>query len=54
MFLNSTKDSLIWIKKPDQEIEWGGAISKVELARVILVPKGVVLLSGRSGLKNPL
>jgi len=38
-FLNSTYNSLIQIEKLDQEIEGGGAISKVELARVFLVPK---------------
>ncbi len=31
MVLNSTKDSLIRIEKPDQEIEGGGAVSNVEL-----------------------
>jgi hypothetical protein len=54
MVLNSTKDSLIQIEKSDQEIKGGGAISKVELARVILALKGVVLLRGGSGLNNPL
>ena len=32
----------------------GGAVSKVELARVILAPNGAVLLSGGSGFNNPL
>ncbi len=50
-FLNSTRDGLVRIEKPDQEIE-GGAISKVESTRVILVPNGVVLLRGCSGLSN--
>ncbi len=50
MFLKSTKDSLIQIEKLDREIEGEEPVSKVELARVILVPKGAVLLRGRSGL----
>ncbi len=54
MFLNSTKDSLIRIEKLDQEIEGEEPVSKVESARVILAPKGAVLLRGRSGLNNPL
>ncbi len=53
MFLNSTKDSLIRIEKPDLEIE-EGAVSKVESAGVILAPKGAVLLRGGSRLSNPL
>jgi len=32
----------------------GGAISKVESARVVLAPNGMVLLRGGSGLSNPL
>ncbi len=53
MFLNSIKDSLIQIKKPDGKSKGRGAVSKVESARVILVPNGAVLLRGGSGLDNP-
>jgi hypothetical protein len=48
--LNSTNDSLFRIEKPDREIEGEEPVSKVESARVILAPKGAVLLRGRSGL----
>jgi hypothetical protein len=54
MFLNSTKDSLIRIEKPDREIEVEEPFSKVESVQVILVPNGTVLLSGGSRLNNPL
>jgi hypothetical protein len=42
MFLNSTRNGLIWIEDLDQEIE-GEEPNKVESAKVILAPKGVVL-----------
>ncbi len=58
MFLNSRKYRLIQIKKPDQQTgsrnRGGGAVSKAELAGLVLVPSGAVFLRGGSGLSNPL
>ncbi len=34
------------MEKPDRETEGGGAISKVELAQIVLVPKWRIVFEG--------